>query len=342
MMKSKLLAATLMLAILVGCSQPVAAPPTAPPTTASQATATPPTSNPSPNSGAQAIFEQSDCPFNIPPGSEGTVQCGFVRVPEDHENPAGAEIRLSVVVVRDQSAQHQPDPVILLSGGPGEKTVAKAPAYAAFVASLHPDRDLILFDQRGVGESEPALECSEFIAELFDLLDEPDVNAAIPAQYDSLMACRDHLISQGYDLSHYTTRQNAADVNAIRISLGYDQINLLGGSYGSLLAQAVMRDFPEHIRSVVMNSVLPLEKSLFTDASLMISKAILHLLESCAADPACSTAYPDLQNKLFTAVDRLNEQPVPITITNPLDGQTYAAYRSSRRSTTRASTTSSI
>jgi pimeloyl-ACP methyl ester carboxylesterase len=191
---------------------------------------------------------------------------------------------------------------------------------------LHPDRDLIIFDQRGVGLSEPALECPEFTTALLDLLDEPDVNAAIPAQYDSLMACRDRLISQGYDLSHYTTRQNAADVNAIRIALGFDQVNLLGGSYGSLLAQAVMRDFPENIRSVVMNSVLPLEKSLFTDASLTITTAIMHMLDSCAADPACSAAYPDLQNKLFEVVDRLNAEPVPITVTHPLDGQTYPAY----------------
>jgi hypothetical protein len=118
-MRRKSLAIILILAVLVGCSQPVTAPPTALPVELPEATTTAvqpeSTSTSNPPLDERATFEQTDCSFNIPPGDEEVVECGFVTVPEDHDNPAAAAIRLAVVVVRDHSAEHQPDPVILLS-----------------------------------------------------------------------------------------------------------------------------------------------------------------------------------------------------------------------------------
>lgn len=270
-------------------------------------------------------FEASACPFEVPTSAENVVECGFVVVPEDHSSPDGTTIRLAVAIIKDQSEDHQPDPVVLLSGGPGEKTVHNASAMAQLFAPIHPNRDFIVFDQRGVGLSEPALECPEFMQALFDLMDEPNPDVAIQTQFDAWMACRDRLVSEGHNLSAYNTTQNAADVNSIRIALGYDQVNLYGGSYGSLLAQATMRDYPEGIRSVVLTSVLPLEKSLFVEGSTTIANAIMHLLDTCATDEACNSAYPDLQEVLFEIIDRLNADPIPITVTSPLDGQSYDA-----------------
>jgi pimeloyl-ACP methyl ester carboxylesterase len=139
------------------------------------------------------------------------------------------------------------------------------------------------------------------------------------------MVCRDRLSSEGHNLSVYNTLQNAADVDAIRIALGYDQVNLYGASYGSHLAQAVMRDHPEGIRSAVIASVWPLEKSFSVDLSTTTSNGILRLLAACAADEACNGAYPNLQDVLFEVSDRLNAEPVPITLTHPLSGESYAA-----------------
>ena len=278
---------------------------------------------PEPRQEYAPTFEQAPCPFDVPAGAP--VECGFVIVPEDHNDPAGPTIRLAVAVIKDQSDDHQPDPVILLSGGPGEKTVAAATGLAQLLAPVHPNRDLIIFDQRGVGLSEPALECPERVQAFFDLLDEPDPDVTQQAVFEAMMACRDRLVSEGHNLSAYNTVQNAADVNAIRIALGYDQVNLWGGSYGSLLAQAAMRDHPEGIRSAAIISVLPLEKSLFVEASATTANAVMHLLDACAADEACNSAYPDLQEVLFEVIDQLNEEPVPITVMNPLDGQSYDA-----------------
>ncbi len=320
-MKKKMFVSLMALTLLVtSCGQSATSP--TPTEVAPEPTVTvEPTPTEEPSAEPVATFEETSCPFDVP--KDIVVECGFVIVPEDHNDPDGPTIRLAVAILKDQSEEHQPDPVLLLSGGPGEKTVHNALAMAQVLAPIHPNRDFVVFDQRGVGLSEPALECPEFMQALLDLMDEPDPDVALQTQFDAVMACRDRLVSEGHNLSAYNTTQNGADVNGIRIALGYDQVNLYGGSYGSLLAQATMRDYPEGIRSVVLTSVLPLEKSLFVEGSTTIAKAIMHLLDTCAIDEVCNSAYPDLQEVLFEVIDRLNADPIPITITNPLDGQSY-------------------
>lgn len=265
-----------------------------------------------------------DVPDNIIEGKD--IVCGYVTVPEDHRDPAGPTIELAVVVRYDISAKHQPDPVFVLAGGPGQKLVRDAVPTAQLLTALHENRDLVLFDQRGVGFSKPALDCPEVVANRLDNLDETDDALRAETGFAAFMACRDRLVAAGHNLSAYNTWQNAADVEAIRVALGYDEINLYGGSYGSHLAQAVMRDHPDALRSAIIDSVWPLETSFFVEVTTVSNEAVLHLLESCAAHSACSAAYPDLQDALFDIIDQLNAEPVPVTLTNPRDHQEYAAY----------------
>jgi pimeloyl-ACP methyl ester carboxylesterase len=317
-------------------SQPAATPAPQPATAASPApeptpepTAAPtpaPTPAPSP-APRQPEFESAPCPFTVPPEEkEGdTLICGFVRVPEVRADPASAAIRLAVVVFKASGQAPKPDPVILLAGGPGEKTVASAAAVLTILSQFRAERDVIVFDQRGVGLSEPALECPEFVPALLDDLDEPDAGVSLRKNFEALMACRDRLVAEGRNLAAYNTTENAADVDDIRRALGYKQLNLYGASYGSLLAQAVLRDHPAGVRSAVMGAVLPTSKSFFVHVPTTTVDAVLRLLDLCAADADCNRAYPDLKQTLYDVVDKLNADPVPITITNSLDGQAYPA-----------------
>ncbi len=275
------------------------------------------------------IFEEDDCPFELPFNfDEEQVRCGMVIVPEDHHRPAGPAIRLAVAIFKDDGSEQdsQPDPLIVLAGGPGQKLLEQAMPVADLLAPLHPGRDLILFDQRGVGFSEPALDCPEFIVALLENLNETDANLAAKNSFEALIACRDRLMAEGHNLAAYTTWQSAADVEMIRQALGYDLINLYGGSYGSLLAQAVMRDHPQHIRSVIMDSIWPLEKSFFVEVTTVSGEAMVHMLDRCAADVECRAAYPHLEDALYEVIDRLNADPRPIKVTHPLTGDSYRAY----------------
>ncbi len=275
----------------------------------------------------EPLFEPGECPFDVPEdlGPDQSVECGFILVPADHFNPGPETMRIAVVVLRDHREGHQPDPLIVLAGGPGEKIVKHAPQLAEALASIYQSRDLVIYDQRGIGLSEPALECPEWSAAQLELLDEPDLRVIAEASFESWMSCRDRLLEEGHDLALFNTRQSAADVNAIREALGYETINLFGGSYGSLLAQATMRDYPEGIRSVMIDSVLPLEKSLFVDVSVTGPQAILRLVNSCEADPDCQESYPNLETVLYEVIDRLDKEPVHITVTHPQTGEAYDA-----------------
>jgi pimeloyl-ACP methyl ester carboxylesterase len=271
--------------------------------------------------GVVPRFEPGSCPFDVPEGI--AFRCGFVVVPEDHSDPDGPTIRLAVAVVEDLSPEREPDPVIVLSGGPGGKTVEDAGDMAFVFEAVHPHRDLVLFDQRGVGLSQPALECPELEQSFLDLLDDADVEVVLRTEFEAAMACRDRLTEQGYNLSAYNTTQDAADVSAIRIALGYDRADLHGASYGSFLAQAVMRDHPEGIRSVLLSSVWPLEKSASVEGSVTVAEAVVALVDDCAHDQGCNAAYPNLKDVLFETIDELNAEPVPLVATNPTDGQSY-------------------
>ncbi len=323
----------ILLAVACGSQAPAMSPTTEvlpiatpqPEPTSTIVPATEPTVEPVQEVGFTPTFEPEPCPFSLPPSLiEGEdVECGYVTVPADHQNPGAGTLRLALVVHRDHSDNHQTDPVILLSGGPGEKTVASALNGMQILAPFFPNRDFVLFDQRGVGLSEPALECPEWEEALFDLLHETDPDIFMKASFDSLMACRDRLVAEGHDLSIYNTIQNAADVDAIRQALGYEQVNLLGGSYGSILAQEAARQQPESIRSVILAATWPLEQSFFVGVYETTTDAMLRMVEACEQDAACDGAYPDLKDVLFELIERLDEEPVDITITNPLTGQDY-------------------
>ncbi|MEA3441632.1 MAG: alpha/beta fold hydrolase [Chloroflexota bacterium] len=269
----------------------------------------------------ESSFEESPCPFDVPAGA--AVKCGYIEVPQDHNSPTSETFRLAVAVFHDQSADHQEDPVILLTGGPGEKVMHNAGQVAALFGHVHPKRDFIIFDQRGVGLSEPALECPAWVQSLYDVLDEPDPIRAMSLPFDALMQCRDEFVEDGIDLSAFNSQQSAADVDAIRRALGYEQFNLLGGSYGSFLAQAVARAYPDTVRSMVINSVWPLEENFIVSSPLVWEQAALDMLAACEDDPECSQAYPDLQEVLFEVMERLNETPAEIKVVHALTGEEF-------------------
>jgi pimeloyl-ACP methyl ester carboxylesterase len=262
-------------------------------------------------------FEADACPF-----PEAVNQrCGFVVVPEVHSDPDSPEIRLAVVITEGDADEV---PVMLLSGGPGEITTPNAGAIAGIFQQAVGGRTLIQFDQRGVGRSQPALACPEWVDAMFGLLEsDPSPEEALRIPAEAVIACGERLADEGINLSAYNSIENAADVAAIAEALGYEQVDLLGVSYGSLLAQHVMRDHPDSVRAVIIDSVLPLDASFFVGTADTAVSAIDRLLDACAADPACDAAYPDLRDTLLSVIQRYNDNPVPVTLTHPVTGETY-------------------
>jgi pimeloyl-ACP methyl ester carboxylesterase len=253
------------------------------------------------------------------------VECGFVTVPEDRTAAGSATIRLHVAVFKSKSLDAASDPVVYLEGGPGAKALGLARlSFAPYYSPFLNNRDFIMFDQRGVGFSEPALDCPEYVAFSYDILDEGlSVNEATDGSVEAVERCRDHLLATGVDLRAYTSAESAADVNDIRVALGYDEWNLYRISYGTKLALTVMRNHPEGVRSVILDSVYPLEVNLYTSFLDNVDRAFSTLFRACESDPACSERYPGLEKTFYKLVAELDAEPLLVTIRHPITREDY-------------------
>lgn len=277
-------------------------------------------------SGAQAqdivpYFEPAPCAFNRPGGF--AIQCGYVTVPESRQ-PALADdtntIRLAVAIFSSVSTETRRDPVIYLDGGPGGHTLASVEYIASTFQLFNQTRDVIFFDQRGVGLS-GGIDCPQYTDLSYELLDQDlDFAEVMRQSNDALLACRSQ-IDESVNLAAYTTAENAADVRDIVAALGYEQVNLLGVSYGTRLALTVMRDHADIVRSAVIDGVLPLQANPDSEFMLNTAAAFRTLFDGCSRDHACNLRYPDLETVFYDTVDRLNASPETVSAFDFYTGQ---------------------
>jgi len=188
-----------------------------------------------------------------------------LTVPESRSNYTGKTIQLAVAILRSPNPQRGPDPVVFLAGGPGQGTLPLAALVAAGYAPTLAQRDIILIDQRGTGFSQPNLSCAQPMQTSGKRLPfgaaTNDRPAFIQAQVDDLITCGNRLRAAGIDLRAYNSAENSADLEDLRRALGYGPWNLVGVSYGSRLALTAMRYRPETIRSMVLDSAVPLQSN---------------------------------------------------------------------------------
>ncbi len=220
------------------------------------------------------------------------AQCGRVDVPEDRGQRAGRKLAIAVVVLPAATLSPRPDPLIMLPGGPGQSSDALAPLAGA-LGGVRRNRDIVLIDPRGSGKSAP-LRCAALAPrDAFDDLVEAETIAA------TAQRCIAELGASGdADPAQYTTSAVVADVDAVRVALGYDRINLWGGSYGTRIALEYLRRYPQHVRSVVLDGAAPPAMRISLDPWPSREAALDRVFAACAASPACGQAYPALDATL--------------------------------------------
>jgi len=277
-----------------------------------------------------AAFEPAECMFEFPiasflsPASLG-FECGYVTVPERHSQPDGSTIQLAVAILPSTAKNPAPDPFFVAQGGPGGSSLELFPLFM-LGNPLRDEHDIVIFDQRGTLYSKPNLLCPELddltkeTIELDLSAEESDRRSLVAYQ-----ACADRLANEGITLAAFNSLENAADVEAVRVALGYDKINFYGVSYGTLLGLHTMRHYPASLRSVVLDAVVPAQGSFLNQAALSADRAFKEVTQLCAADPDCNTYYPDLENVIYEVMATLNENPVTVPVTDPDTGQTYQA-----------------
>lgn len=252
-------------------------------------------------------FESADCPFEVP--EDARVRFGRLVVPAVRPyEPGDPTVSVAVLVIKSRSASPRPDPVLYLEGGPGGPSLAY---YEDWLGSPILDhRDLVLFDQRGVGYSSPALPCPE-IRTARQEAGAPGVSGkeATRRMLESARTCAARLEAGGIDLSAFNTAESARDLVDLREVLGIARWNLYGISYGTRLALRLMHEDPEGIRSVVLDSVVDPAADEYGSAPGNARAAFDTFLGAVEADPAARRAFPGLRGLLEETAASLDRDP---------------------------------
>jgi pimeloyl-ACP methyl ester carboxylesterase len=239
------------------------------------------------------------------------ARCGVLNLPENPGRPGHRQLPISVAVIPATGGRALPDPIVVLMGGPGEDAISAAAVFANQFASLRDDRDLLLVDQRGTGQS-GALRCDLYSAE--------DAAASLRDVFPlaAVERCERRLRARA-DLTKYGYAHFAHDLEQIRRALGYGRLNLFAGSYGTRAAQVYLRAYPQSVRTVYLGSVVPIDVAIPLPFAKAAQIALENLFSACAADSECRAAFPNLRDEFLQVVARLESGVVRVSVPGHAD-----------------------
>jgi len=247
------------------------------------------------------------------PGSGARAQawCSTFDVPENRDDPHGRHIRLKLAIARSDAQVPEPDLVTLLAGGPGEAAteawVIEAPAFG----EVRKHHDVLLLDQRGTGGSNP-LSCKS--AE--QASDQHVLKLDLDTMRKDVAACLDE-VKQKADPRYYTTTIAVQDLEDVRKALGSPQLDLVGVSYGTRMAQQYIKHYPNSVRSAVLDSVVPNQVVLGEDFAGNLDDALKKDFAYCTVVPACKQRFGDSMQTLYQLRDALRANPHKVSFRDP-------------------------
>lgn len=249
----------------------------------------------------------STCDFLKGLSPNPDMQCGKIEVPENHNNPDGKKIQIAYTILKSKNKNSNAFPMIYFSGGPGGASLIPWSIERWLQSPLREQRDIILFDQRGIGQSSalPNMEKEFFQMMASDLTALEEQEAMNQLLVDQKTKCK----QSGIDLRNYNSFQNARDVGVLMKELAYSRYNLYGVSYGTRLARIVQDMFPQNINSVIHNSPAPLTGDFLIGRLESYSRALQKIFTYCENDAQCKAQYPALKETYLTSIKRLDEQP---------------------------------
>lgn len=244
-------------------------------------------------------------------GVKEEVRCGVYNVFENRRTRTGRTLPLKIVLIPARHPHSDQAPIFYMAGGPGEAATELAGLVIGWGDA--DDHDVVLVDERGTGDGH-RLDCKT---------PESDNNLEgyLNGPFDPVAArtCRDEL-SRKHDLSQYTTPNFADDIDEIRAVMGYDKINLNGGSFGTYAAQIYMRRHGEHVRSAYLASMVTLAERVPLQHARGAQRGLDRLFQDCDEDAACHAAYPRLREDFVAVLNKIRERPVTTFVKHPITG----------------------
>lgn len=247
------------------------------------------------------------------PGAPPEARCGTYEVWENRSAKAGRRIPLRVMVIPALGQEKLPDPFVFFTGGPGDSSVDAGVWISQEFKDLRQRRDILLVDYRGTGGSNP-LNCPDLQGTqgIQGFLDD-----FLPA--DKIKRCAEEL-GKKFDLTQYTSDAAIDDIDEVRAALGYDEINLLGGSYGSRAALVYLRRHPQRVRTAILSGAVPTDELGPFSMARSAQDALDGLIAECEADAACKGAFPKLREEVAAVLQRAEREPVTVRLVDTETG----------------------
>ena len=248
------------------------------------------------------------------PGVEGPARCGTLQVWENRTTSSGRRIPIRFVVVPGTGTGPARGALTYLAGGPSDAATDAAAWIPSHFAAAREGRDVLLVDQRGGGGSNP-LHCA-----LYGPREDAAsyLGAFLPAE--RVRACVPEVQAKA-DLAHYTTDQAADDLDEVRAALGYERLDLFGGSYGTRLALVYMRRHPERVRSAVLLGAVPTGAAIPLNTAPDADRALFGVVAECEAEAACRAAFPELRAEVGRSLAHFARGPVQVEVASPATGE---------------------
>jgi pimeloyl-ACP methyl ester carboxylesterase len=237
-------------------------------------------------------------------GLDRELRCLRVSVPLDWAHPSGRKIDIVAAIVPSTSPRSQPDPLIVLAGGPGQGATSYGSLMSTAFREVLKTRDVVLFDQRGTGRS-GVLQC-QLQNKPWDSIDDATISSAV-------QRCTDALTK---NVQFYSLREVVRDIEALRQAMGYPAINLWGGSYGTLTAQQYIRKYGQYVRAAILDGALAPHHDLLGFVARDAQHAMQSVIDECRRSQECTRHYGDLDAQLNTFVRSL-ETPRAIRFRDP-------------------------
>jgi pimeloyl-ACP methyl ester carboxylesterase len=248
----------------------------------------------------------NDCQL---PGSQIKAKCGTYEVFENRAKKSGRKISLKIVLLPATTDKREPDPFVYFAGGPGSAASDDAAGLAQAFPQILAHRDMLFVDQRGTGGSHP-LDCKFY--------DPADLQTYLGYFFplDDVRKCREQLETNS-DLKLYVTTIAADDMDEVRAALGYERLNLFGGSYGTRAALTYLKRHPQHVRTALLQGISPTDQLMPRDFAQETERALQGVLAECLADKVCSEAFPNIKEESKAVLAQLIKGPVEVEIQKP-------------------------
>nr|WP_315254473.1 alpha/beta fold hydrolase [uncultured Flavobacterium sp.] len=244
--------------------------------------------------------------------NQENIEWGYLVVPENWDKPEGKTIKIAVAILKSTSKNIDSNPVVYIEGGPGAGGIEGI--WSWLKHPLRKNSDIILVDVRGTGNSIPKF-CPNLGKKFLEILSK-NQNSTQDEQQKTIaaMACKQDLINRDIDINEYNSKSIAKDLNALKKALKYNKWNVYGVSYGTYTAQVYANDFPQEIKSLILDSSISDISQYYNQNTVNYMNSLKKVFSACENDPNCNKQYPNLESAYYATIEKLDKNPITVKV----------------------------